>query len=404
MTVSRQYAAALLIALGAAVPRVAAQDLAPASDVRLSEAAALMRDGALGDAIGLLEDLVESRPQDIDAHLLLGSALAMVPRREEAIESVLRALELGPENAKGHASAGAVLARLGENDAARHALERAVELDPAQAGAHLSLAMIRAAGGEYEAATAHMARALELESDSGRISRLRLLNGKLFAELGKLEVAAREFERAVTLDPGSAEACLALGVTRKRLLLEDEAYPMLTRAVELAPEDPTARYQLALELLRRGDASGAASHLLRAHEGQPRNQAILYNLTRALFKAGRRDEAAGYRAKLASMIAASDRAREHELDTARRHAEAVRLDQAGRHAAAIDMYRSVLEYEPLNAVARRNLALALGRMGRWAEGIEELEAILRDDPDDAETARARGIMLDRARRDGASGL
>ena len=69
---------------------------------------------------------------------------------------------------------------------------------------------------------------------------------------------------------------------------------MLAKAVELAPADPTAHYQLALELMRRGDSQAAADHLLKEHELRPDDRPIVYNLTRALHKTGRKDESARY--------------------------------------------------------------------------------------------------------------
>ena len=290
------------------------------------------------------------------------------------------------------------LSRLGEQDAALQVFERAVKLDSELGDAHLNLALILAGKEELDRAARHMTKALELEKDSAKQARLRFLNGKLYTERNRLEEAAREFEHSIDLDPRQGEAYLALGVTRKKLLLEDEAYPMLEKAVELMPADPTAHYQLALELLRRGDPETAADHLLRAHERRPADQSIVYNLMRALHKAGRKDESARYRKKLTRMTRAADKARENALESARLHGEAVRLEKSGDYAAALNRYRTVLELEPLHAVARRNMALVLCRLNRWDEGIEELQAILRDDPDDAETARALTIALDQAPR------
>ena len=241
-----------------------------------------------------------------------------------------------------------------------------------------------------------MSIALRRPAEPRRKARLHFLRGKLRSEQGRPEAALEDLQRSVDLDPSNGEAVLALGVVRKRLLQEDEALDHFRRAAELRPTDPMARYQLALELLRRGDANGAAGHFLRAHELSPDDQSVVYNLTRALHAAGRSAESGRYRELLTRMIESGDLARENELETARLHGEAVRLEDEGRHVEALDKYRTVLRIEPLNAVARRNLALVLCRLGRWDEGIDELEAILRDNPDDADTARTLAIVLDQA--------
>ena len=391
---------ALLAATGAVAP-LGAQAGAPAPRPQLEEAAKLIQQGQFSEAATLLEGAIRANPSDVNALLMFGSALSLVPRRDEAVQVFLRAMELRPNDARVYASAGAAFARLGEHDAALQVYQRAVSLDANLGDAHLNIALILAAKQELERAEEHMARAIGLESDPGKLARLHFLKGKLHAERGQLQQANGEFDRSIALDPDNGEAVLASGITRRRLLLENEAFPLFQRAVKLAPDDPSAHYQLALELNRQGDAGAAADHLLRAHQLMPGDQSIVYNLTRALHKAGRRDESRQYRDLLARMIESDDRARENELETARLHGEAVRMEDAGNYAEALDRYRAVLRIEPLNGVTRRNLALVLCRLGRWDEGIEELEAILRSDPDDAETARTLAIVLDEARRSGA---
>ena len=391
---------ALLAAIGA-VASLGAQADTTAPRPRLTEAATLMQQGQFSEAATLLEYVVRDNPSDVNALLMLGSALSLVPRRDDAVQVLLRAMELRPNEARVYASAGASFARLGEHDAALQVYERAVSIDANLGDAHLNIALILASREEFDRAEEHMARAIGLESEPGKLARLHFLNGKLHAERGQLQQAKAEFDRSIALDPENGEALLASGITRRRLLLENEAFPLFQRAVELAPDDPSAHYQLAFELNRRGYASAAADHLLRAHQLMPGDQSIVYNLTRALHKAGRRDESRQYRDLLARMIESDDRARENELETARLHGEGVRLEDEGNYAEALDKYRAVLRIEPLNAVTRRNLALVLCRLGRWVEGIEELEAILRSDPNDTETARTLAIVLDEARRSGA---
>ena len=365
-------------------------------DPRLAVAAERIQAGSLAEAVDLLDAVVLEKPDDPDAQLLLGSALSLIPRRERAIESLLRALELRPKHAQGYLTAGMALARLGERDVAASVFERAISLNPDLGDAHVNLALILAGSEDYGGAARHMAEALELETEATARARLRFLYGQLMVALGRVDDAVRDFERSLELESGSGEVYLALGMAQKTLLREDDAFPAFRKAVELAPQNPEAHYQLGLELQRRGDAGAAADRFLEANRLRPSDQSVVYNLSRSLHQAGRHEESKRYRGELGHMIQAADKARENELETARLHGEAVRLEQDGDFAAAISKYREVLEFEPLNPVARRNLALALCRVERWDEGIAELRAILRDNPDDAETARALTIALDRS--------
>ena len=386
----------MLMVLGCST--LVAQSPPSTDDAQLRQAAQLVQEGSIGQAVALLQDLVRNSPENAEADLMLGSALSLVPRRNEAVESLLRALELGPSDAPTHNTVGMALARLGENDAAYDVFERAVRLDPSLAQPHLSLALILAGRNKFDLAAEHIAKALKLEKDPTQQAYLHFLQGKLYSERDLLDEAAREFQLSVDLDPNRGEAYLALGVTLKKLLEEDKAYPLLEKAVQLIPDDPIARYQLALESLRRNRVPAAVTHLIEAHRLLPDNQAVVYNLTRALHKAGRKQEYDVYRKKLDDLTAASGRARENELRTAKIHKEAVRLDEAGDLAGALDKYREVLDIEPLNGTVRRNMALVLCRLNRWGEGIEELRDILRRDPGDVETTRALTIALDQAKQ------
>ncbi len=389
--------AGALLGVSLAVIAVGAE---PPLSESLASAARLIDAGQFPVAVARLREIVSEYPSDVDALVLLGSALSHVSRRDEAIGVLIRAAELSPGEPWVHAAVGSAMARLGEMGAALHAHKRAVELDPVLAESHLSIALIFAGQGEPASAAPHMAEAIALETDRSKRARLHFLNGKLQGELGALQAARGEFERSIALAPDRGEAHLGLGLVRLRLQQPDQARRSFERAVQISGTDSEAHYQLGLALQRAREYAGSARHLQRAHELRPDDQAIVYNLTRALHSAGRNEDAAEFRERLSRMIAAKDRSREHELATAELHGEAVRLDRAGDHSGAVEKYAEVLRYEPLNAVARRNLALALCRLGRWDEGIGELEGLLRVSPDDAETARILAIVLDRARKPG----
>jgi len=212
-----QFLAALLALEGALCIQGAAED----SDRRYAEAAALIQSGETRAAVALLEDLARDRPGDADVQLLLGTASALVPRRERAVEALLRALELRPTDGRTHAAAGSALVRLGESGAALQVFERAVALEPGLAEAHLSLALILAGQEQLDRAARHMQQALALESDVGKLARLHYLSGQLAAERNQVAEAARAFALSLELDPSKGETHLALGLVLKRLLRED---------------------------------------------------------------------------------------------------------------------------------------------------------------------------------------
>src|SRR5258708_37156580 len=64
----------LIFLLGLAAPQ-------PRVERELTEAAGLLAKGSIPEAITLLRGIVKTHPRNAQAHLLLGSALALAPRR-----------------------------------------------------------------------------------------------------------------------------------------------------------------------------------------------------------------------------------------------------------------------------------------------------------------------------------
>ena len=72
--------------IGDCLYRLVGQNRESDSDPQLSKAARLIQQGDLTEATAILQRLVRSRPDDVDALVMLGTALSLVPRRSEAVE------------------------------------------------------------------------------------------------------------------------------------------------------------------------------------------------------------------------------------------------------------------------------------------------------------------------------
>src|SRR3982751_3587938 len=87
--------------------------------------------------------IVEARPDNADAHNILGVTLNALGRPDEGIEMLRRAIKLAPRAASIHANLGELLRQNGQRDEARKALEQAVKLDPNNAQALNNLGIIQ---------------------------------------------------------------------------------------------------------------------------------------------------------------------------------------------------------------------------------------------------------------------
>ncbi|MGC9222978.1 MAG: tetratricopeptide repeat protein [Terracidiphilus sp.] len=284
--------------------------------VRLGLGELKMAAGLPQEALTEFEMALRQQPGMVAVHLGLGHALAMQGRNEEALARYEAALALRPRLAEGEFAAGFALARLGRQDEAVTRYRRAVAARPDFAAAWINLGSLLREQGRDLFAEAALRRAVELRPDlvSGwvnlailerdrmrpeaagdclrkafalnpaqvetlvawcqfRIAERDLagawgwlrwalardpefdeavnMHGILLHLDGRQEEAIERFERAEAL--GNQAAASNRGNSLIDLGRMDEALRAHEAAVERAPENAGARYNLALTELRLGD-------------------------------------------------------------------------------------------------------------------------------------------------------
>ena len=361
----------------------------------MARARQLLAGGALEKAISVLRGILEQNPKNVDARILLGSALALVPRRSEAIIELRRAIELRPDSAPLYNALGMALARFAELDTARKAFENALEFDPGLVDARVNLTLVLGQLKEFDLAVEHITRAIELQGDSPASAYSHYLKGRLHDKQNMTVEALEEFEKAVRLRPRFAQAYVELGTARAKMS-DERALGAFEKAVDLGPDNANAHYLLGREYLRKRRVAEATEHLREAARLKPNHRAVLYNLARALRKGGLSDESKGVEKKLSEILRSSARATQHAMLITSLGNEGVELEKSGNVTGAIEKYAAALELDPLHSGFRLNLGLALCRLSRWEEGIEELREAIRIHPDNQEATRALYIALERA--------
>ncbi len=220
----------------------------------------LMSEGRDGEAIGLLERLLELRPDDLMARNHLSRLRS---DREPAGGEPVNWPETGRQ-------------ALGNRDfqAAEEALRQAVQADPENAALRLDLASALWENNKPAEAEQHAREAVTLEPSAAGAHRLL---GGLLLWRGEYLRAAEFLERSVGLvEPGPAllldlgrawegAATEAAGTSdeQTRLARAEEAY---RRAVNLAPEHSEAAYGLAQVLRRLGRDDEARTQMERYRE------------------------------------------------------------------------------------------------------------------------------------------
>lgn len=369
----------------------------PNAQAEIRRANQWLQGGAPDQAITLLRQVLRKDPENADAHLLLGTALALVPEKSQALQELQRAAQLRPQSALAFYTLGTAFARFAEMEQARRALERALALNPQFADAHVRLGLILAQQKELDSARKQFEEALGLEGPSPAAAYPHYLLARVFAEQRRPSEAQRELETAIKLRPHYADAYLSLGLVRKDLHDDAGALEAFRQAAALSPGDPLAQFEFGSALLRSGRAAAAVKPLQEALRLRPDDRPTLTQLCRALQRAGRADEARACDGKASAVARAEAVADAQMLAAAKSNNEGVELEKTGDFLKALDKYRSAVELEPRQTEFRRNLALALCRLGRWEEGIGELREVLKAHPGDTQATQALYIALEGAR-------
>ncbi len=119
----------------------------------------------------------------------------------------------------------------------------------------------------------------------------RLNLGRKFMETRLLDMAGREFEKAVELDPENAEAHAELGAFYVQKREFDRALHELTAAIELDPDSVNARLALGSLYRRKGESENAISTLKGVLELDPAHAEALNELGAVYEDMGRVEEA-----------------------------------------------------------------------------------------------------------------
>jgi len=364
---------------------------------RIERAKAMLAAGSRDQAISMLREVLHDEPDNSDAHLLLGTALALVPQRGAAIQEFQRAVELRPNFALGYYSFGTALAQFGDLNTAKPMFEKAIELDQNFADAHVSLALILAQSKQLAEARPHLERAINLKGSSAAAAYPHYLLGKVLSEQGEFSQALEQFETATKVNGNYAEAYLAKGLIQKKLLRDTEGLQSFQKAAELAPLNAEVQYQLGTAYLHENDVSDAIEHLQNASTLKPGDRSSLYQLCRALRKANRSTELKQCERKLAAEIKSQQAADANMFAATQSNNDGVQLEKKGDIATALEKYRIAVALDPYTPAFRRNLALAFCRLGKWEEAIPQLREVLDLNPEDTEATKALYVALDAAK-------
>lgn len=255
-----------------------------------------LRSGRPGTALDLTTEAVRIMETELPEGAKQHQAVVQVNRArvlqglgrlEEALQGYDNAIACDPNYPEYHYYRAGCMRARGDNEAAIAGYERAMALSAPWPEPYYSRGDLRAEQGDIEKALEDFSYVLELDPDhlDARVNRAALL-----AEAGDHEATAADVEYGLKLDPANAHLLCTKG-----LLAMDEpgtARDLFAQALENNPKLTPALVNSAILDYDDGDFGAAAEKLTRALDVAPQDPDLWFNRGVALQAAGRLDEAA----------------------------------------------------------------------------------------------------------------
>jgi tetratricopeptide (TPR) repeat protein len=231
----------------------------------------------------LVNALLDSQQDHIDARMLLGELLAAEGRYAGAAQQWELVLEQCPEHARVLPRLGAYLATIGDYGRAHLLLRQAAAHGTIPRDALYQLGVVSYRTGAFDDGVTALRRLLEREPGSARA---HALLARCYERIGRDDLAYAHDVHTVALAPASWPSTLALGYGALRRNQPAAALIAFAQTVNLRPDLPAALHGLGIALLTNAMPAEAISVLGQALALDPAGAAILCTMALAHQRAG----------------------------------------------------------------------------------------------------------------------
>ncbi|MBI4676596.1 MAG: tetratricopeptide repeat protein [Elusimicrobia bacterium] len=304
-----------------------------------------------GQAIAMLDALVEGRPGNIDLRLERARLLTELGRKAEALRDLERTLALRPAEPELRRMQG-MYRGLKEPGRVLATLDRLAELRASEAGP-------------------------------------RIERGQELMEQGRRDEALGELNRALALRPSESELRQMQGMYHG-LHDTDGGLAVLDRLVELRATDAGVHLERKVELMGRGLRSEAVDALGRLEELRPGDAGLRLERARVLKELGRKPEALQEMERALALLDAVSGKRASDAGLRVERAEV--LSEMGRRSEAL---RELARAEELVCEGEALLRMEVAYRGlkEFGRALGVLETLARTRPQDAGVRVSRAEVL-----------
>ena len=249
---------------------------------------ALYSNGKIQEALGAVEVLIKSYPNDPFLYSISGACFVGLGQLDSALKSYEKALTIKPDYAEVHYNLGVTLQELGQLDAAVKSYEQALAIKSDYADAYINLGITLKNLGQLDAAVKSYEQAIAINPNYAKAHNNL---GNALDDLGKLDAAVKSYEQALAINPGFAEAHNNLGKTLKNLGQLDASIKSFERALAIKPDYAEAHNNLGNALKELGQLDASIKSFEKTLAIKPDYAVAHNNLGLTLVELGRLDAA-----------------------------------------------------------------------------------------------------------------
>ncbi len=203
--------------------------------------------GRPGDTAAAYRKLLEKKPDSgVELRVRLGEALRRAGKLDDANEALQKALRVSPRSTGALNELALVYEARGQHELADLVLHRALEVDDktkAAAETWNNLGLVALSLRQDQAAFAHFDQASRLDPGLTVARRNKAL---VYLDCGDYQRAADELKSVTHVDEGDVDAWVALGVAERGLGRLEPAARAFDKALELNPAAADALYDLGV--------------------------------------------------------------------------------------------------------------------------------------------------------------
>ncbi|WP_200348108.1 XrtA/PEP-CTERM system TPR-repeat protein PrsT [Halochromatium glycolicum] len=258
-----------------------------AADVPMLLGRLLVDLGREDEGLAALERGLELHPDHLEARLIVVELLTRQGRIDEAAEVLAPAQAQHPDHPQVLGLAGAIANNQGRLDDSLTAFEKALEQDPDDRYLVGALAQAQAEAGDRNGSVQTLSNWMQRHPEDQEL-RLRLANQLL--ALQRNEEAITVYRRFLERSPDNLIALNNLAWLL-RTKEPEEATQLVERAIEQAPAGGAILDTKGIIEMEQGNLGAAVSTLIKAIQLSPESPAIRLNLAKALIKSNRKTEA-----------------------------------------------------------------------------------------------------------------